>query len=350
MKWVQVNVILFTIAAGCFLGGCVASTSYNNSEPYLRPKILEGSYSKLFALVKKVALQTFPDGEMHADSDAGTITITRWNYLRGDTRISITFLTENENSFSVNTTSRGFGSNPPIVDWSTGEVKKFMRALDVAYQRFEKQQANVPSLADQAGTTAINKESKKIPSKYDGFFEAVVIIRSSAGSGSGFFVTSDGYIVTNKHVLSQFDNEVSIKTFDGRNLIGKVIKKGEKYDLALIKVHGSKFSNLKLADKESYQVGTEVLAIGTPLGLDWTLTKGIVSAVRLMNNNILYIQTDTAINKGNSGGPLIILDTGEVIGVNTLIVRGNMAEGLNFAICSSEIGNAFPFLMPLIKN
>lgn len=85
------------------------------------------------------------------------------------------------------------------------------------------------------------------------------------------------------------------------------------------------------------------MAIGTPMGLEWSVSKGIVSGVRSLDG-VEYLQTDTPINSGNSGGPLISLESGKVLGVNTFTVKKDIAEGLNFAIASNEIRNAFPEL------
>ena len=178
------------------------------------------------------------------------------------------------------------------------------------------------------------------PSVYDAFLNSVVVINSSDGIGTGFFLSSNGNIITNAHVVGS-DSSVSIRLRDGRILLGSVEKIVSKKDLSLIKVSGDFFPWLVLGNLSDAPAGLEVLAIGTPQGLDWSITKGIVSAWRSLANCTL-IQTDAAINPGNSGGPLISLKTGKVIGVNTLAFKKNIAEGLNFAVSSKDIIESFP--------
>ncbi len=91
-------------------------------------------------------------------------------------------------------------------------------------------------------------------------------------------------------------------------------------------------------------IGNDVLAIGTPEGLDWSVSKGIISAVRT-SNGVYFVQTDAAINHGNSGGPLILADSGLVVGINSFGFRKNITEGLNFAVSATEIHKAFPQLL-----
>ena len=186
------------------------------------------------------------------------------------------------------------------------------------------------------------KKSESFPSKLDPFLDSVVVISTSNGIGSGFLVSSDGYLMTNYHVVGN-DSSASVKLRDGRILLGSVEKLNRDKDLALIKIIGSKFPWLVLSQLRDSAIGTEVLAIGTPAGLEWSVSRGIISAIRKVGGRVL-IQTDAAINKGNSGGPLISLKTGQVVGVNTLAVRKDMAEGLNFAVSSQDILESFPRL------
>jgi S1-C subfamily serine protease len=185
-----------------------------------------------------------------------------------------------------------------------------------------------------------NLNINDIPSKYNDFLNGVVIVRSSHSIGTGFFVTKDGYIITNNHVVGN-DSAVSIKLRIGQIMLGNVLSTNRERDLALIKVEGDNFSWLSLGNLKDAGIGTDVLAVGTPQGFDWSVTKGIISAIRNFGE-IIVIQTDTAINSGNSGGPLISLNNGAVIGVNTFGLRKDTTEGLNFAIASDEIKKAFP--------
>jgi len=178
------------------------------------------------------------------------------------------------------------------------------------------------------------------PSIYDDFFNGVVVIRSSHGIGTGFFVSNSGLMVTNYHVVGS-DRTVSIKTKDLKTIMGAVIAFDKKRDLALISSKYQNLACLKLAESNEGGVGSDVVAIGTPSGLDWSISKGIVSSIRKMNG-IRVIQTDAAINPGNSGGPLISIQTGSVIGINTSKLVGVHIEGLNFAVSVQELMKAFP--------
>ncbi|BCS56061.1 hypothetical protein GSbR_14240 [Geobacter sp. SVR] len=179
--------------------------------------------------------------------------------------------------------------------------------------------------------------SQHVSSKYDDLMDAVTIIRTSSGFGSGFFISKDGLIVTNAHVVGNNGN-VSVKLRDGRTLLGDVVRRTEAFDLAIVKVKGSGFTWLMIEDADEAPVGTDVITIGTPKGLEWTVTKGIVSANRKEVRGINVVQTDAAINAGNSGGPLISLSSGKVLGVNAFtLFRNQQAQGLNFAVSSKEV-------------
>lgn len=159
--------------------------------------------------------------------------------------------------------------------------------------------------------------------------------RIERGLGSGFIVSEDGRIITNAHVVDGADT-VNVTLKDGRILEGQVLGTDPVTDVAVIKVEEQNLPTVKFSDSEQIQPGEWAIAIGNPLGLDNTVTVGIVSAVGRSSNQVgvpdqrvAFIQTDTAINPGNSGGPLLN-QKGEVIGVNTAIING--AQGLGFAI------------------
>ena len=156
------------------------------------------------------------------------------------------------------------------------------------------------------------------------------------GQGSGFIISSDGYIMTNNHVVSDAD-KVTVQLLDGREYDAKVVGTDPPTDVALIKIDADeKLPFLTLGDSDKLEVGDWVLAFGNPFGLSHTLTAGIVSAKGRsgigLNDYENFIQTDAAINPGNSGGPLVNLD-GEVIGMNTAIFsRSGGYMGIGFAI------------------
>ncbi|MEL7508728.1 MAG: HhoA/HhoB/HtrA family serine endopeptidase [Cyanobacteria bacterium J06554_1] len=159
--------------------------------------------------------------------------------------------------------------------------------------------------------------------------------RTERGLGSGFIISDDGRIITNAHVVDGADT-VTVTLKDGRILDGQVLGSDPVTDIAVIKVNERDLPTVALGDSDQLQPGEWSIAIGNPLGLDNTVTVGIVSGVGRSSNQVgvpdkrvEFIQTDTAINPGNSGGPLLN-QQGEVIGVNTAIING--AQGLGFAI------------------
>jgi putative serine protease PepD len=175
---------------------------------------------------------------------------------------------------------------------------------------------------------------------------------SRQGVGSGFVVREDGYIVTNSHVVQGAgDAGVRVTFSDGEDLAAEVVGQDEEYDIAVLKVDRTDLPVLQFGDSEALQVGASVVAVGAPLGLDNTVTSGIVSALNRpvmaggagSTSYINAIQTDAAINPGNSGGPLLDL-SGQVVGVNSAIaqipgeVGGGQAGsiGLGFAIPSKQ--------------
>lgn len=155
------------------------------------------------------------------------------------------------------------------------------------------------------------------------------------GLGSGFVIDAEGYILTNGHVVEGAD-EIQVKLADEREVPAKVVGIDPPTDLAVLKVEAEGLTPVELGDSDSLEVGDFVLAIGNPFGLPQTVSAGIVSAKGRANMGIVdyesFIQTDAAVNPGNSGGPLIDLN-GRVVGVNTAIAsRTGGNEGIAFAI------------------
>ena len=163
--------------------------------------------------------------------------------------------------------------------------------------------------------------------------------RRSSALGSGFIISDDGYIVTNNHVIESAD-EIEIETFDGDKLPAKLIGHDPRTDIALLKVESEDpLPFVSFGDSDAARVGDWVVAIGNPLGQGFSVSAGIVSARNrtLQGSYDDFIQTDAAINRGNSGGPLFNVD-GEVIGVNTAILSPNGGSiGIGFAMSSAVV-------------
>ncbi len=186
---------------------------------------------------------------------------------------------------------------------------------------------------------------------------SVVRIEASSGgtlvdTGSGFVIRADGYILTNDHVVAPSDGEINVRFSDGTVSPATIVGATSDYDLAVLKVDKSSLTPLVLADSDKVQVGDEAIAIGSPLGLDSTVTLGIVSSLHRpvtagdstsSTAFIDAIQTDAAINPGNSGGPLLDA-SGQVIGVNSATaalpgasqLSGSGTVGLGFAIPANQ--------------
>lgn len=165
--------------------------------------------------------------------------------------------------------------------------------------------------------------------------------RQKQAHGSGFIISKDGYVVTNAHVIDDSQN-VTVELEDNRELKAKVIGVDKLSDIALLKVEATDLPMVELGDSDKLDVGQWVVAIGTPFGLDYTATQGIVSALSRSlpkDTYVPFIQTDAAVNPGNSGGPLFDLD-GQVVGVNSQIYsRSGGFMGVSFAIPSNIVKN-----------
>lgn len=165
--------------------------------------------------------------------------------------------------------------------------------------------------------------------------------RKSKGYGSGFIISADGYVVTNFHVVDNAET-ISVTLSDKRELVATLIGKDKDSDIALLKIKAKDLPLLELGDSSTLKVGQWVYAIGAPFGLDYTATQGIVSALSRHlpdGNYVPFIQTDVAVNPGNSGGPLFDLH-GKVIGVNSMIYsRSGGYMGVSFSIPVNLVKN-----------
>ncbi|MBZ4333929.1 S1C family serine protease [Corallococcus coralloides] len=167
---------------------------------------------------------------------------------------------------------------------------------------------------------------------------AVVGVEHARGHGTGLFLTPDGYVLTNRHVVMRTPKRLTVQLHNGEERRATLVGGDAPTDLAVVRAEGEDFPTLPLADPETVRVGQLVMAIGNPFRLEQSVSLGVVSAINrsitLPDGVILegMLQTDAAINPGNSGGPL--LDTrGRVVGLNTLVLP--FAQGIGFAVSAT---------------
>jgi serine protease Do len=186
----------------------------------------------------------------------------------------------------------------------------------------------VANAVDRTGAAVVRINSSRTTG---GEFSTGRVVR---GVGSGFITRSDGLILTNAHVVDRA-NRVTVTLKDGRQFEGRVVGEDRQADVAVIKIQANNLPTVALGNSNQLRPGEWAIAIGNPLGLDNTVTVGIISGTERSGrsfgapNGQGYIQTDAAINPGNSGGPLLN-QRGQVIGINTAIIRGT--QGIGFAI------------------
>jgi len=199
------------------------------------------------------------------------------------------------------------------------------------------QQGNnfVVNAVDKVGPAVVRIDTvKRVINPLGGLFGTGPSVQQEQGQGSGFITRSDGVVLTNAHVVDGV-SEVGVTLPDGRRFSGKVVGADPVTDVAVVKLAATGLPVAPLGDSTKVRPGQWSIAIGNPLGLDNTVTLGIISAVHRTNaigagQRVPYLQTDAAVNPGNSGGPLIN-DRGQVIGINTAI-RKAPGAGLSFAI------------------
>jgi S1-C subfamily serine protease len=202
-------------------------------------------------------------------------------------------------------------------------------------------QNELKTLGSQIGSIdqEVNNLKASTSSDFSGIIgdviKSVVTIRTDVSQGSGFVIANGGYIITNEHVM-EGAQAASIVTYDGQTHKVLVIGQDSNMDIALLKISETGYKPLTLEDSSTVQIGEKVIAIGNPLGLQFSVSEGIISAVNRQGTNGLndYIQTDASLNPGNSGGPLIDVN-GKVVGINNFKISGS--ENIGFALESDYI-------------
>jgi len=204
-----------------------------------------------------------------------------------------------------------------------------------------------PAGADSLYQLAESGGDRSIRDWIDQLGEAVALVQTPTGLGSGFVIHKDGYVVTNNHVIAG-EHRISVTIFkEGERELNKVsyenvriVATSAELDLALLKIDSDRDESFRIvplaAADQGLREGQPVFAIGSPLGLDRTVSEGIISVANRVIGGRLYLQTTTQINPGNSGGPLFNL-RGEVVGVNNMKIAAVGAEGLGFSISSRTL-------------
>lgn len=252
---------------------------------------------------------------------------------------------------SLSSRASQLGSELALTRTQLQQAVKQLNDTLVAYDIQQQRSTNEISLALNDLSTKVSQQQSSVEQELlklksgQGDFSGIVVkavksvvtIRTDRSIGTGFIIAPDGYVVTNFHVISGA-RRLGVVTYDKELVAAKLIGIDRFHDLALLKIEGS-YDALSLGDSDKLQVGNKVIAIGNPLGLSFTVTEGIISALERIgpNNEPDYIQTDVSLNPGNSGGPLIDIQ-GNAIGINNFKVGD--AESLGFALESNVLKEA----------
>jgi S1-C subfamily serine protease len=216
---------------------------------------------------------------------------------------------------------------------------------------FEPPSGPIPPIPPREEADALDAYSRVVVSVAERLQPAVVNLRvgerRNGGSGSGVLFTPDGFLLTNAHVVQRFAS-ARIRLNDGQEIDGRVVGSDPWTDLAIVQAQGNKLPHATLGDSSKLRVGQLVVAIGSPFGFESTVTAGVVSALgrslRTITGHLVddVIQTDAALNPGNSGGPLVD-SQGSVIGINTAVIAP--AQGICFAIPINMARTIVPLLL-----
>lgn len=265
---------------------------------------------------------------------------------------------DNNSSNSYSFTMPNYGYNIPSTEPTTAPVSEHKESdySDKADENYkgvvlESKPKDADSNKSYTAESAFDKVSDSVVGIV-GYTDEITTVENSATQGSGIILTSDGYVVTNAHVIgnSKTTYLLQVVTSDGKSYNAGVVGYDSRTDIAVLKMDDAK--DLKAAtfgDSEKIELGEDIIVVGNPGGLDYqnSITKGIVSAVdRKMSSTSLvkYIQTDAAINPGNSGGPIVNL-YGQVVGIATAKIVSEKYEGMGFAIPSETAKDIIDTLM-----
>ena len=214
-----------------------------------------------------------------------------------------------------------------------GQNQKEIKTLSDLIDQIE-QQSNIQLNELKTQVTSIRIKSADFTAIVNDVLQSVVSVSTNLGQGSGVITNTKGYIVTNVHVISGA-TAITVTTNSGSTYsVKEIIGYDSNADIAVLKIDAPGLKALPFGNSDNLEIGERVIAAGNPAGLSFTVTEGIVSALRQLSNGIKYIQTDVPINPGNSGGPLINAQ-GEVVGINNFKVGG--FESLGFAISSNDV-------------
>lgn len=265
---------------------------------------------------------------------------------------------DDNSSNSYSFTMPNYGYNIPSTEPTTAPVSEHKESdysdkADANYKGvvLESKPKDAGTNKSYTAESAFNKMSDSIVGIV-GYTDKITTVENSATQGSGIILTSDGYVVTNAHVIGNSKTQylLQVVTSDGKSYNAGVVGYDSRTDIAVLKMDDAK--DLKAAtfgDSEKIELGEDIIVVGNPGGLDYqnSITKGIVSAVdRKMSSTSLvkYIQTDAAINPGNSGGPIVNL-YGQVVGIATAKIVSEKYEGMGFAIPSATAKDIIDTLM-----
>ena len=269
------------------------------------------------------------------------------NIVRHDYETKISELNK-QTAENLKNTQKALEKNIGIVGANLSSQIGF---VDSSLQNFKKQNQQeintLSSLIDQIEQQSniklneLKNELKDIQIKSADFsaivndvLQSVVSVGTNLGQGSGAIIDAKGYVVTNVHVINGA-SAIRVTTYSGKTYnVNVIVGYDSAADIAVLKIDGTGLKALNFGNSDAVKVGEKVIAAGNPAGLSFTVTEGIVSALRTAENNIVYIQTDVPINPGNSGGPLINTK-GEIVGINNFKVSN--FEGLGFAISSNNV-------------